>query len=272
MTGKRPDVAPTVTDTTAEAIPFGAMVPARCGCCPAGSAATPRQPRSGENTAAALLLAVTVVAIVWANSPWAHSYTDVLEHADRPELRRPTCRAHRQAPRQRRADDVLLLHRRAGGEEPSSPSANSPTARAPRCRCSRPSPGSILPAVVFLLFNPRGDDARAWGVVISTDTAFLVGALAIIGPEVPCAAADLPAHPGGRRRRRCAAGDRAVLLRHVRIVPLLIAAVLIAAIALVRYLPAGRGAGLRACWRSHCGWRCPSAACTRRWPAWRWRC
>ena len=30
--------------------------------------------------------------------------------------------------------------------------------------------GLILPALIFLLFNPSGDDARAWGVVISTDT------------------------------------------------------------------------------------------------------
>ena len=30
-----------------------------------------------------------------------------------------------------------------------------------------------------------GTTPRAWGVVISTDTAFLVGALAIIGPKYP---------------------------------------------------------------------------------------
>ena len=31
--------------------------------------------------------------------------------------------------------------------------------------------GLVLPAVVFLAFNPSGDNAAAWGVVISTDTA-----------------------------------------------------------------------------------------------------
>ena len=35
------------------------------------------------------------------------------------------------------------------------------------------------------LFNPSGENAQAWGVVISTDTAFLVGALAIIKPKFP---------------------------------------------------------------------------------------
>src|SRR5690606_36616468 len=34
----------------------------------------PTSPRSGENSAAALLLLFTVIAIVWANSPWAESY------------------------------------------------------------------------------------------------------------------------------------------------------------------------------------------------------
>ena len=36
----------------------------------------PTAARGGENTAAALLLVFTLLAIVWANSPWAQSYTD----------------------------------------------------------------------------------------------------------------------------------------------------------------------------------------------------
>ena len=43
------------------------------------SAATPRRIKVGENTAAALLLAFTVAAIVWANSPWADSYWALLD-------------------------------------------------------------------------------------------------------------------------------------------------------------------------------------------------
>ena len=73
--------------------------------------------------------------------------------------------------------------------------------------------GLVVPALVFLLFNPSGEDALAWGMVISTDTAFLVGALAVIRPEVPRPAADVPADAGRGRRRRRLAGDRTVLLR-----------------------------------------------------------
>ncbi|MDZ4235184.1 MAG: Na+/H+ antiporter NhaA, partial [Dietzia sp.] len=40
-----------------------------------GSKAT----RTTDNTAAALLLAATVFAILWANSPWAQSYSALLD-------------------------------------------------------------------------------------------------------------------------------------------------------------------------------------------------
>ncbi len=101
--------------------------------------------------------------------------------------------------------------------------------------------GLMVPALIFFLFNPSGDDARAWGVVISTDTAFLVGALAIIGPQCPA------------RLRTflltlAVVDDVGALMAialfysdHVRLVPLLIALVLIAGIAAVRLLPIGRG-------------------------------
>jgi Na+/H+ antiporter NhaA len=43
--------------------------------------------------------------------------------------------------------------------------------------------GLALPAGIFLLINLQSGEFDAWGVVISTDTAFLLGALAIIGPR-----------------------------------------------------------------------------------------
>ena len=42
--------------------------------------------------------------------------------------------------------------------------------------------GLAVPALVFLAISPSGEAARAWGVVISTDTAFLLGVLAVAGP------------------------------------------------------------------------------------------
>ncbi len=42
--------------------------------------------------------------------------------------------------------------------------------------------GLAAPAAIYLAFNPDGEAAQAWGVVISTDTAFLLGLLALVGP------------------------------------------------------------------------------------------
>jgi Na+/H+ antiporter NhaA len=45
--------------------------------------------------------------------------------------------------------------------------------------------GLILPALLYVLISRGSGAESAWGVVISTDTAFLVGALALIGPRMP---------------------------------------------------------------------------------------
>jgi len=45
--------------------------------------------------------------------------------------------------------------------------------------------GLIVPAGLFLLFNAGGPGAVAWGVPISTDTAVLLGVLALVGPRCP---------------------------------------------------------------------------------------
>ena len=45
--------------------------------------------------------------------------------------------------------------------------------------------GLVLPALLFVLIASGSGHEYAWGIVISTDTAFLVGALALIGPRVP---------------------------------------------------------------------------------------
>lgn len=45
--------------------------------------------------------------------------------------------------------------------------------------------GLVVPALVYLAVNPSGPAAHAWGVVISTDTAFLLGVLVLVGPACP---------------------------------------------------------------------------------------
>lgn len=101
--------------------------------------------------------------------------------------------------------------------------------------------GLLVPALVFLLIARDSGQAHAWGVVISTDTAFLVGALAIIRPH----------HPSRLRVFLLtlavvddigALGAIAIFYTDdLRITPLLVAVVALGLIALVRLLPSGRG-------------------------------
>jgi Na+/H+ antiporter NhaA len=45
--------------------------------------------------------------------------------------------------------------------------------------------GILIPVILYLLLNPSGEASNGWGIVIGTDTAFLLGALALVGPACP---------------------------------------------------------------------------------------
>ncbi|WP_433507740.1 Na+/H+ antiporter NhaA [Pseudonocardia halophobica] len=45
--------------------------------------------------------------------------------------------------------------------------------------------GLVIPALVFLAFNAGTTAQNAWGITISTDTAVLLGVLALVGPRCP---------------------------------------------------------------------------------------
>jgi len=45
--------------------------------------------------------------------------------------------------------------------------------------------GLVIPAGIFLLLNPSGEAAAGWGAAISTDTALVLGVLALAGSAVP---------------------------------------------------------------------------------------
>ena len=101
--------------------------------------------------------------------------------------------------------------------------------------------GLAVPAVLFVLIAAPSGHAGAWGVVISTDTAFLVGALALVGPRVP-----------GRLRvflLALAVVDDIGALSIIALVytetfspwPLAVAAVGLAGVYFTRYLRGGRG-------------------------------
>jgi Na+/H+ antiporter NhaA len=101
--------------------------------------------------------------------------------------------------------------------------------------------GLAIPALLYVLISSGSGSEHAWGIVISTDTAFLVGALALIGPRAP-----------GRLRvflLALAVVDDIGALSIIALVytenftplPLVVAAIGLAAIYFTRYLRGGRG-------------------------------
>lgn len=200
----------------------------------------PTAPRSGENIAAALLLVFTALAIAWANSPWAETYTTFWSTEVGVTLGDKSFHLSMQ----HLVNDGLMafFFFIVGLEVTSQFKIGELTDRS---RAVVPVvaalAGLILPAVVFLALNPSGDDALAWGVVISTDTAFLVGALAVIGPK-------FPARLRTFLLTLAVVDDVGALIviavfysDHIQVVPLILAVMLLGAIAAVRLLPVGRG-------------------------------
>jgi Na+/H+ antiporter NhaA len=137
-----------------------------------------------EAGSAGLLLGATVFALLWANSPWSASYerlwsTEIAVRIGDAELLMDL---------RHWVNDGLMvvfflvigleLRREVSvGELTDRRGLVVPTIAAVG--------GLVVPAALYLALNPSGPDANGWGVVIGTDTAFLFGVLALVGPTSP---------------------------------------------------------------------------------------
>ena len=137
-----------------------------------------------EVTGSILLLACTVVALVWANSPWAESYFDVLHTY----VGVSWGDASFKLSLHHWINDGLMVifffvvgleikREMVVGELSSIDKAGLPVAAA--------LGGMIAPAVFFIALNLGGEGARGWGVPMATDIAFALGVLAIFGTRAP---------------------------------------------------------------------------------------
>lgn len=199
-----------------------------------GSKAT----RATDNTAAALLLVFTVIAIAWANSPWAPSYSALLDT----HVGFSIGAHHVEMSVKHVINDALMtfFFFIVGLEVTREFSIGELTDRS---RASVPviaaAAGLVIPAVVFLAFNPSGENAQAWGVVISTDTAFLVGALAIIRPKFPARVRIFLLTLAVVDDVGALCAIAVFYSERIQVGPLLVSVALTGALALVRFLPAG---------------------------------
>ena len=137
-----------------------------------------------EAGGAGLLLAATVAALLWANSPIRDNY-DAFWHT---ELAVRVAGAELSLDLRHWVNDGLMaLFFFVVGLEVKRELALGEL--ADRRRAAVPAlaalTGLVVPALVYVAFNLGDGAASAWGVVISTDTAFLLGVLALLGRAVP---------------------------------------------------------------------------------------
>ena len=134
-----------------------------------------------------LLLIATVVALVWANSPWSETYHEILDThitiqiGDLLELDESILHW---------VNDALMVifffvvgleikRELVVGELRDPRAAALPAIAA--------IGGMVVPAGIYILFNIGGDGAHGWGIPMATDIAFAVGVVSLLGNRVPSA-------------------------------------------------------------------------------------
>ncbi|HET9442865.1 MAG TPA: Na+/H+ antiporter NhaA, partial [Acidimicrobiales bacterium] len=131
-----------------------------------------------------ILLAATIVALAWANSPWSQSYAD-LWHTGVTVGRGSWAISE---DLQHWVNDALMaiFFFLVGLEIKREVAAGE--LRDPR-RASLPAFGAVggmaAPALVYLLVAGEGAAAGGWGIPMATDIAFAVGVLALLGSKAP---------------------------------------------------------------------------------------
>ena len=137
-----------------------------------------------EAGGAAVLLTATLVALVWANSPWAAGYHRLWAtplSVSLGELHLSLDLAHWVN------DGLMTLFFLVIGLEVRREFDRGELRE--RRRAALPIVaglgGMIVPALLFLMLNPGGEAARGWAMVMATDTAFALGILALAGRHCP---------------------------------------------------------------------------------------
>jgi Na+/H+ antiporter NhaA len=135
-----------------------------------------------ESAGAAALLAATVAALLWANSPWSDSYDsfwhtqlsiEIGSEGISMSLERwvneglMTLFVLVVGLEARREFDVGSLRERRRLALPLTAALG----------------GMALPVLIYMAFNAGGSGAHGWGAAMSTDTAFALGVLALVAPR-----------------------------------------------------------------------------------------
>ena len=163
-----------------------------------------------------LLLVATIVALIWANSPWEASYDTLWSTTIRVDVGSYTF----EEDLGHVVNDLLMAvfffvvgmeikRELVVGELRDRRAVALPAMAA--------LGGMIVPALIYLAFNAGGDGADGWGIPMATDIAFALGVVALLGSACSGAGQGAAAHARDRRRHRSDPRDRRVLHRPVEV-------------------------------------------------------
>ncbi|MCW2685068.1 MAG: Na(+)/H(+) antiporter NhaA, partial [Blastococcus sp.] len=137
-----------------------------------------------EAGGSALLLVAALCALAWANSPWSGAYDSfwstpaslgVGDLSLSLDLRHWV------------NDGAMALFFLVVGLEITREVSTGELRN--RRSVAAPALGALgglaVPALIYLAVNPSGEASSGWGIVMSTDTAFVLGVLALFGPRCP---------------------------------------------------------------------------------------
>ena len=131
-----------------------------------------------------LLIAATVVALVWANSPWGATYSDLWQTKLTIGLEGFSLTKDLTHWINDGLMAVFFLvvgleikREFLVGELSSAKRAALPIAAA--------LGGAVVPAAIYVAINAGTEGASGWGIPMATDIAFALGVLALLGERVP---------------------------------------------------------------------------------------
>ena len=137
-----------------------------------------------EAGSAVVLLGATVLALVWANSPWSDAYeafwsTTAGWHVGSWSI---DLDLHHWVNDAAMAVFFAVVGLEISREVSHGELRDRRTVAVPALGALG---GLLVPVLIYLAFTAGTDAMHGWGVVMSTDTAFLVGILALFGPACP---------------------------------------------------------------------------------------
>lgn len=142
-----------------------------------------------EAAGGVVMLVAAAAALVWANSPWGHTYATVWDTPLRVELGDVLHLDHLSL-RAWVNDALMTLFFLLVGVEIKREVVHGELrdTRAVALPVVAALGGMVLPAVIYALLNAGGPGADGWAVPMATDIAFAVGIVTLAGPRVPLAA------------------------------------------------------------------------------------